>query len=438
MRRYCSSALTLVIMLLCSSVAFAADTWTVDAAQFDDSACVSPTFLCKTMGAAVAGALGGDTINVLAGSYTETLIINKQLTLNGAQAGVDACDRAASESVVTSAGVQITLQGGSAGTVIDGFSFSGGTNQIASSSGPIDNLQLLNNRHDGATSSSVFLNDSGVDITVNQISVDGSTLGSGGAFHLDQDNFDGFQLTNSCFYNSTNGFGFFVDGNRNVGVSGARAPLFDGNLFDGGSQLMNVGKRALDGATISNNTFINAEYDGLIGGPKDTLINKNVFKDNGRRGLRLTAFSDANALKGPINCTVTENCFASNGLVMTGGAGITFGPLSPNMATNTVNNNNFRANSVGALNFNAATVDMTNNFWGAADGPSGPDGAGSGDGVDGTGGGGSLTFSPWLGAADPGAPDCLPAPLPASDLMGLLALLGLLSVFVALRTIRRI
>ncbi len=414
-----------VTLLLLPSAVIAADTWTVDPAQPNDSQCVSPTFLCQTIGAAIAGALGGDTINVLPGTFSENLIVSTSLTFNGAQAGVDACDRSATESIIAGT---LKLQGGSAGTVIDGFTFQGESKQIESTSGPIDNLQLLNNRHVDFTASGVFLNDNGVDITVDQCFLDGTSSTSGGIFHLDQNNFDGFQMTDSCLVNAISGFGFFVDGNRNVGISANRAPLFDGNLFDGNQQSMNMGKRALEGATISNNTFRNDAYDGLIGGPKDTLITQNVFENNGRRGLRLTAFTDADAAKGPINTTVTQNCFTGNGFVQTNGAAISFGPLSPNVGTNFVNNNNIEGNVVGMINFNPATVDGTNNWWGASDGPSGPDGAGSGDGLDGTNGGGSVTFNPFLAARAAGAPNCAPAPVPAASIWAVGALTLMLMI----------
>ena len=102
-----------------------------------------------TINAAVLAAVPGDTIRVCAGTYAENIVLNESLTLLGAQAGVNACGRVASESIVTpavAAVMTVELDSGSAGTIIDGFSFVGGTRAIVSDTGPIDGLQLLNNR----------------------------------------------------------------------------------------------------------------------------------------------------------------------------------------------------------------------------------------------------------------------------------------------------
>ena len=89
---------------------------------------------------------------------------------------MSACGRSASESIITPAsGNLLTLVTGSAGSVIDGFTFSGAAIGINSTSGPLNNLQILNNRFIGFTGSGMFLNDPGFDITVNQNSVDGSS-----------------------------------------------------------------------------------------------------------------------------------------------------------------------------------------------------------------------------------------------------------------------
>src|SRR5207249_11613676 len=138
-----------------------------------------------------------------------------------------ACRRTAPESIVTPlipTHATLELQPGSAGSTINGFTFLGGTGlgSIRSSTGPIDGLQLLNNRIRGFTGNGVFLNDNGINITVDQNEIDGTAkVGSGALFHLDQDNFDGFWFTNNCVMNGHgtppgSGTGFFVDGTRNV------------------------------------------------------------------------------------------------------------------------------------------------------------------------------------------------------------------------------
>jgi hypothetical protein len=121
-------------------------------------------------------------------------------------------------------------------------------------------VTIQNNVVFDTTSPGVFLNVTVSDITVLQIVFDVLSTGSGTAFHLDQDAFDGFHFTSNHVINATTGF--FVDGVRNVGVSAMRSPLFDGNLFDGNAAGINFGRFGVEFATVSNNTFSNNTLDG--------------------------------------------------------------------------------------------------------------------------------------------------------------------------------
>ena len=359
--------------------------------------------------AAIDSASSGNTITVEVGTYAPITISGKYVILQGAQSGNDACDRdGTGESVITGTGILLELKSGSAGTIIDGFTFSGSVNQIESTSGPIDNVQILNNRFIGFSSSAIFLNNNGVDITVHQNSVNGSSSTGGGVIHLDTDNFDGFRLTDNCVIDATNGFGFFVDGNRNVGVSSTpRSPSISGNLFSNNQQSVNIGKRAFEGGTISGNTFSNNSYDGLLGGPKDSSITGNDFSNNGRFGIALTSFGDTDPLKGAQNNNITDNCFSLNGFTYDG-AGLFFssGQAVDTISTNDFHNNNFSGNYVGAFYGGTETIDGEDNWWDAADGPSG-DGTGSGDFVDGATGTGAIDFDPYLAAIAQNTP-CTP------------------------------
>jgi|GEM_PF-5771610 len=344
------------------------------------------------------GLVSGSTINVAAGTYGP-FILNSTVNMIGAQAGVDARGRVVGapdplvESVITAgSGILCELKNGCAGSVIDGFAFDGAGNAILSNGGPLDGLVIQNNHMAGASSSAVFLNDHGDDITVHQNSMDGSSMGSGGLFHLDQDTFDGFHFTSNWAVNQENGFGLFVDGNRNVGSSVARDPLFNGNLFKNNQQSMNVGKRALENAEISDNTFQDNSYDGLLGGPKDTLITKNVFLNNGRDGLILTSFGDSDPAKGAQGCTVSCNLFQGNGFVHAAEAVFFSSGQAPGtISTNILYDNNITGNNAGAYYGGTETIDAEDNWWGAADGPGGA-GPGSGDGVNSL----NIDFDPFL------------------------------------------
>ena len=388
--------------------------------------CNDSTPAYMTISMAVMAASPGDTIKVCPGTYVENVVLNKSLMLLGAQAGVDARGRVTpDESVVTPLAVTtatLTLQTGSLGSIIDGFTFLGGSftggsghsGAIESTSGPINGLQILNNRiREFTAGSGVFLNDNGINITVDQNDIDGMMkIGNADLFHLDQDNFDGFQFTNNRVVNGTTGTGFFVDGSRNVdhGTSGSRIPLFSGNFINNNQTGVNLGRLAWGDGPITGNIFSNNLFDGLQGGPKNSTISQNTFDSNGRNGLALTSFGNTtDPARGAQNNTITQNCFTRNGLSQMG-AGIFFSATQfpGTISTNKANQNNITGNAMGARYPlpGTETIDAQLNWWGAANGPGPPDGSGSGDGVDGHG---QIDFTPFRTSVAGGTP-CTPLP----------------------------
>jgi hypothetical protein len=397
------------------------------------TSCDDPGY--PTIGAAVAAAFSGDTIRVCDGTYTENVVLNKSLTLLGAQAGVDACGRGASESTIIPLipmNGTLELQTGSAGSIINGFTFLGGTGlgSIRSSTGPIDGLQLLNNRIRGFTGNGVFLNDNGINITASQNEIDAFAKTSlGASFHLDTDNFDGFHFTNNCVIKQGTprapGTGFFVDGNRNVDAltAGARTPLFSGNLIDNHTTGANLGSRAWGDGPITGNTFSNNLFDGLQGGPKGSPttplpISQNTFDSNGRHGLALTSFGNAtDPARGAQYNTITQNCFIGNGFLQLG-AGVFFSATQfpGTISTNVANQNNIFGNFIGAQYVGSETINAENNWWGSSTGPTHPSNPGGmgdlvfddGDGID---------FMPFLTSPAGGTP-CIPTPPPPGKVTG--------------------
>ena len=384
-------------------------TWNVPAA----GACTNGDPNCPTIQSAITAADTDDVILVAAGGYPENLILAKRLTIRGAQTGVSACGRSASESAVVGAdatGRRLELQTCSAGSVIDGLTFSGGAQTIESTSGPIGGIQLLNNRINGFTGSGVFLNDNGTNFTANGNELDAAVkVGTGDTFHLDQDDFDGFWFTNNCVVYSGGsavavGTGFFVDGNHNVGPSvgsGARPPVFSGNVITKHSTGANLGRFAFDGGTIAGNQFTQNAFDGLQGGIQNTLITANTFDRNGRSGLALTGFSGSvsgDATRGAKNDTVTFNCFTNNGFAQTG-AGLSFSAFQfpGTISTNVAHDNSFSGNRRGAAYSGSETINLENNYWGHPTGPNNPsqNPGGTGDQVDDPSGGGVLDLIPF-------------------------------------------
>jgi hypothetical protein len=360
--------------------------------------------------AAVTAAMSGDTIMVCSGTYIENINLAKSLTLLGARAGENACGRMpVNDSIVTPllpAVMTVELDTGSAGSIINGFTFRGGTRAIVSDTGPIDGLQLLNNRIELFTGNGVFLDDNGLNITVSQNEIDGSAkVGGGGLFHLDIDNFDGFWFTNNCVLNGVPGTGFFVDGNRNVdGGSGARVPQFVGNFINNNGTGVNLGGRAWGDGPISGNTFSNNRFDGLQGGPRDSRISDNWFDNNGRSGLAFTSFGNAAADRGAQRNTVELNCVTRNGFTA-GGEGIflSAGQAPGTISTNEIHENNIIGNAVGLRYLGFEIIEAELNWWGSPNGPFHPTNNPSGTGnpvVD----NGTVGFIPWRTTARAGTP----------------------------------
>jgi hypothetical protein len=370
-----------LLVCLASSKAAVAATITVD----DDLAqCPGATF--TTISAAVAAASAGDTIQVCAGTYTENVPITKSLILLGAQSGVDARGRAASEAVVIPAvpalpTFNVTFAGA---LIIDGFSFSGGTALgviMTGAPGPNDAMRIINNRFSGYSQSAVFMNRGGLNITIDKNVMDGSNItGSGQAiFASNTQSFLGLNITNNWIINNKGRYGIFSDGDHNFRESPTRQALISGNLIDNNNQGMNLGSRSFGSfgtpvlpysGTISNNVISNNVFDGIQGGVQHVLITTNQIKNNGRNGIGLSNIGSAGADRGAQNSAVTCNLITGNGFTMAG-AGIFMSPLQPagTQASNVINSNNISGNSVGLNYTGGEAVNAENNWWGSASGP---------------------------------------------------------------------
>ncbi|PYS80837.1 MAG: hypothetical protein DMF70_10130, partial [Acidobacteria bacterium] len=141
-----------------------------------------------TIQGGVTAVTAGGTVIVYDGTYTENVTISKPVVLKGAQFGVDARGRVAAESVVspaTASSATFLLNTNTTTTVIDGFTFTGGTSLgvIQTQSGSdFSNLKISNNRFSGYSQAAVFMNRGGSDITIDKNVMDGSNItGSGQA-----------------------------------------------------------------------------------------------------------------------------------------------------------------------------------------------------------------------------------------------------------------
>lgn len=125
--------------------------WLVNGAYASDSGCGSPSYHCKTVQAAAAGALDGDTVVVAPGTYNVSQIsISKAINLVGGGAGTTIID--GGSATLTNAGMLRITHVTTGPVVVKGFTFQ---NAGADSAGTIGLIVVDHN----STSSPVTIRD---------------------------------------------------------------------------------------------------------------------------------------------------------------------------------------------------------------------------------------------------------------------------------------
>ena len=209
-----------------------------------------------TIGDALVLASNGDVINVGAGTYNEALTINKEVTLNGAQAGISAVtggrtSGGVAESIIVGTGLTIAANN----VEVDGF-----------------DLQL--------TSNGIILDTSA---TARQ----------------------NFTITNNFLTNSTGSGIGIVGGNGFAGGSNliARNSIV---ADDFGIVLNHPGGLGAGGSfTVSDNSISAADFDAIRANSNDSLIVTGNTLSIGGSGSAIGVISDANA--GVSNVTIGGN-----------------------------------------------------------------------------------------------------------------------------------
>jgi hypothetical protein len=276
--------------------------------QVDDNHVQCPTAPYSTISAAVAAASPGDTIQVCAGIYTETVNVDKTLTFQGAKAGVDARTSRgglATESVVDSVNGGFIIGAGVNGVTIDGFRIQGagsdsvgadGIEAFAGSSGLTvvnniirDNLEGMNFQNpDGSQPALIEHNNFAKND--NGTTAEGGTgvfISNGPANNTSivQNKFSGHRQTAVNFAGSSSSpsVGLVVDGNRSVNDSTfVVATNSDNAVID------------TNNITYSGSTNGTAILD--FGGNSDLRILSNTItggNGNGTSGIKLADFSGA-------------------------------------------------------------------------------------------------------------------------------------------------
>ncbi len=387
------SKITLILALVAMVVLATGTAWAgVINVDVNDVSCVSGTgqpdpssvVYCSIQDA-IDDASTGDTINVAAGTYNGSVRIDKSLTLNGAQAGVDARTRSGPESVIDGASATanyylVDLQADN--VVLDGFEvthpqFTGSADAsgiLTHRYGPYFNQRITNN-------------------IIHDIGHPGRTSVDFGAFAINSGPVNGLEIDHNLMYNITHnddsawnnavivwGSGPTLAENINIhdnkmyDIDGPASPTTHWKLYDGGIFISSGSANV----TIDNNEFINTGEYGISGniatGSALTITN-NTISGSTVAGIRSMEKGD----------TITGNTISGTATGIWVTDQVDEAP--------TVHCNSIAGNTVGLQNDTSFLVDATSNWWGNADGPSGS-GPGTGDAVS-----DDVDFSSWLTSA---------------------------------------
>lgn len=342
------AALTLTLamglMILGGRPAQAAGTWYVNSVTGNDSFnCLTPATACRTISGAIGKAAAGDTINVAAGTYNESVGINKDnLTLLGAQAGVDARTRVGAESIIDNACSPVSIYANNA--TLNGFTVQGST-----MSDPCNIAGIWTNPgFSGTQGGHQILN------------------------NIIQNNVAGIELDNTGTLQTKVQFNL-IRNNNNPGPNGGSGievsfglnnAVIDNNKFTGQTSDSMTVQAASSGVTISNNELVGGTAEGFF----IALLSSSSITGNTSVGS--TSYATIDLFGGNDGVTITCN------LLATGQRGISVDDpygVGPNKNI-TAHNNNIQGNAVAGLQvdtgaYTPGILNAENNWWGSPTGP---------------------------------------------------------------------
>ncbi|MGE0132507.1 MAG: right-handed parallel beta-helix repeat-containing protein [Blastocatellales bacterium] len=322
----------------------------------------------------------GGTVNVNAGAFTELVTVNKSITLQGAQAGIDARTRvAASESIVTGDSGKTAFYLTANNVVIDGFTVQGQTNTNVFGAGI----------YFGAGTSGAHLLNNIIQNNVVGLFLSNAT---GGAQAVIQRNL--FSANNQP--GAASGSGIYSD--QFVAGGAVDNVLIDNNKFTGhavggaGINLSSTSNGSQSNVAISNNEFAADARAMVLFNVVSSSITGNYI-----HGSTWAASADLRIFEGNNNLTITGN-------TLVGGAGHALrisdiGTGAASAANITVNCNRIVNYGLTGATVDAGaytgTLNLENNWWGCN---AGPGGAGCNTVS------GAADFNPWLTLALAAAP----------------------------------
>jgi hypothetical protein len=299
-------------------------------------------------------------IQIDPGTYPGAILVDKELTLRGAQYDVDACSRSGAE------------------TVIDGLDNASGTIQVTASNVTLDGLKVVNSTF------AIFATVPCSDLTVVNTIVDDASNGI-------------------MLYKATTGT---VEHNK---VSNCSVTGISGGDDVGNPTTATIAYNCVDharygisgylaGSTLDHNavtTYGDAPPCGGIAGQfvNTTITTNSVSGYVYGAGIGLGAYPDRPLAS---DVTISGNTISGNG------AGIYLDADQTLVDVVAHNNDILTSLQYGVRNLSTATFDATCNWWGTTAGPDGTNDVS-----------GSVTAAPWLNGSITGSPTCT---LPLSTL----------------------
>jgi hypothetical protein len=309
----------------------------------DNSIWVAPG---QTVQDAVNSAVAGDTINVPAGTYNETVSVNKAVTILGAQAGTAAADtstgtpRSGSESVVSK--LLIT-----AGNVdVDGFSFSNsdasGQVQVLSAT-TLAGINIKNNIFSGYDNVALPTNGAGNIVIENNYFANPSSSAEAVQIKTSGNSGDcsGTQVLNNVFTEATTNGAADINlsctgsNSANVTVSGNKSS----NATDPNGPNMIAVSGITGGISITGNTASTSGSQVLFFGSLSgtALITGNNFTGGGGSAVSIHGGDNYIGVNDSANSgtfTITGNTFVNNTFGIRVAAGALTGAGSVNATLN--------------------------------------------------------------------------------------------------------
>ena len=329
---------------------------------------VTQTTPHATIQAAITAAANGDTIAISEGTFTEDLNIDKDLTMQGPNAGVNA--------VSGSRGTEATIDGqvtvASDGVTLDGFTITDPTGNIAIFSNDVGDLEITNNKISGVNDTGTAGFAVGVYIkapasAVSNFTITNNRIDAIGGPSTDQAVkaiYIGESTETLAISNIT------ITGNRIDDVESGTTGAYGVHIDHGAGSTGTV-----SGVQISSNTFSGIEGDFVhaIGLETETgtatVTGNELFNltANGGSNEAVGVFFESNPIGGPAS-DISQNLFRNS--------------MSAGVQVHTSD---------------VYVVDATENFWDASDGPSAINGStavGSGTPVS-----DQVLYSPWYAEA---------------------------------------